>query len=116
MPDIEDLRERARKRAVDGYGEMDTSELEAALGLPVTVAPEPEEPEAPEEPPVEEEDLEALTIIDLRARAREAGVPRAREMNKAELVDALRADAATPPLSEFETPPADPDDDDSEAG
>ena len=119
--DLEELRERARKHAVDGYGSMSQAELEAALaefasvkagtatevvvevaatdevvgvtygGVGMTRVDEDAASEFDEDEPGEGDGLDDLTVLELHERAADAGISGHGRMNKAALIDAIRA-------------------------
>lgn len=116
-PAVADLRERARRHAVPGYGAMSEDELRAALSgepMPAAAAGDAgDDAGSPGSAAEDTRDLEDLTVVELRERARALNIPGARNMNKAELVDALvRADPADPAALSDED--GEPDDEDGE--
>ena len=109
----------ASRIGLGGVAQMETKEdvlkaMRVHVGL--DVPPEPEEAEAPaveaaaaeDEPTAPPEDLDDLTVIALRERVRDAGIPGARDMRKDELIAALR-ESGHEPAAEDESEASDED-------
>lgn len=88
--------ERLAGRVRQGYLELSElpyrlrNRVEEVLRQPPAIdEPEPSEPSEPSEPQVTPGSLSEMKVVDLRAFAKDAGIAKYYEMNKAELIEAI---------------------------